>query len=222
MQNQLNINSQPQEPTILPAIFVPVHAEASQTDHIIGLVSSFWSILFHLLLALIIFLISDQFEPTPLSHPENITVDIVPMNIIVPIVTMPEPAKITKELPAQEMQIGVTAAKHVVTQAPKPANSEQQLQNQKQLETYEQQIATRLNKFKPPYLISNAAMMRIRIDHSGQILYYALEHPTNNPMIDAALLKMVERANPLPIPPSNYSQDKVFEFLLPITLKTLN
>ena len=91
------------------------------------------------------------------------------------------------------------------------------------LRTYEQLIALWFEQHKTyPAQTSNdndegQALLRIRIDRRGNILFYRLEHSTGNKTLDNAVIAMVKQSNPVPPIPPQYTDDNQVEFLLPIS-----
>lgn len=61
------------------------------------------------------------------------------------------------------------------------------------------------------------AMLRIRINRQGEILFYSIERSTGHEALDNAIVSMVEKANPVPSIPPQYTADNQVEFLLPIS-----
>lgn len=62
------------------------------------------------------------------------------------------------------------------------------------------------------------AVVRIRIDRQGNILYVSLRQKSGHAELDAAVLNMVDHANPVPPVPADYPvQDAYLEFLIPIS-----
>jgi periplasmic protein TonB len=68
--------------------------------------------------------------------------------------------------------------------------------------------------------VEGEAVVRIRIDRQGNIIYVSLRQKSGHAELDAAVLNMVERANPVPAVPLDYPvQDAFLEFLIPISFK---
>ena len=86
---------------------------------------------------------------------------------------------------------------------------------------YEQQISGWIERHKlyPPEANGQQGrvVVRMRIDRSGVVRYYALEQSSGNAAIDAAAIDMIRRANPVPAVPANYPASSLVEFLIPIT-----
>lgn len=59
-------------------------------------------------------------------------------------------------------------------------------------------------------------IVRVRIDRTGVVRYYALEQSSGSNVIDIAAVDMVRRANPVPAVPANYPAGNLIEFLIPI------
>ncbi len=90
--------------------------------------------------------------------------------------------------------------------------------------SYAQTLALWLQRYKTyPEAARTAGMagdavVRIRIDRQGNVHYVSLRQKTGHAVLDAAVLGMVERANPLPPVPENYPvADAYLEFLIPIS-----
>jgi protein TonB len=90
-------------------------------------------------------------------------------------------------------------------------------------ERYEQQISAWIerHKFYPADAggREGRVVVRMRIDHSGVVRYYAIEKSSGVTAIDAAAIDMIRRANPVPPVPYNYSVDPLIEFLVPINIQ---
>jgi protein TonB len=90
-------------------------------------------------------------------------------------------------------------------------------------ERYEQQISFWIQQHKIyPAAAAGAegkVVMRMRIDRTGYVRYYALEQSSGNAALDAAAIDMVRRANPVPAVPDNYPAGNLIEFLIPIMFK---
>lgn len=88
-------------------------------------------------------------------------------------------------------------------------------------ERYEQQISSwiQLHKIYPAAAGGRAgrAVVRMRIDRSGAVRYYAIEQSSGIEAIDSAAIDMIRRANPVPAVPENYPAGALIEFLIPIT-----
>ena len=88
-------------------------------------------------------------------------------------------------------------------------------------ERYEQQISGWVGRHKlyPPeaHGREGRVVVRMRIDRTGYVRYYAIEQSSGNAPIDAAAIDMVRRANPMPAVPENYPSGSLIEFLIPIT-----
>lgn len=66
--------------------------------------------------------------------------------------------------------------------------------------------------------IEGDAVVRIRINRTGTILFYSLEKRTNQPSLDDALVHMVRSANPVPPVPAEYPGNLI-EFLVPVSFR---
>lgn len=88
-------------------------------------------------------------------------------------------------------------------------------------ERYEQQISSWIQRHKiyPGEAGGRAGrtVVRMRIDRSGIVRYYALEQSSGVQALDAAALDMIRRANPVPAVPANYPAGSLIEFLIPIS-----
>lgn len=60
------------------------------------------------------------------------------------------------------------------------------------------------------------AMIRLRIDRTGRILYYRLERSTGYPLLDDAVRELVWKSAPVPEVPGHYPGGQQLEFLIPI------
>jgi periplasmic protein TonB len=64
------------------------------------------------------------------------------------------------------------------------------------------------------------AVLRIRIDRRGNVLYWGIEQSTGHELIDRSLGQIVSAANPFPPVPANYPDPgSVLEYLIAITFK---
>ncbi len=85
---------------------------------------------------------------------------------------------------------------------------------------YEQEISAWIERHKIYPAAADGrqgrVIVRIRIDRSGVIRYYALEQSSGTTVIDEAAVDMVRRANPVPSVPANYPAGNLIEFLIPI------
>ena len=90
-------------------------------------------------------------------------------------------------------------------------------------ERYEQQISGWVGRHKmyPPEAggREGRAIVRMRIDRTGYVRYYAIEQSSGIAAIDAAAIDMIRRANPMPAVPENYPSGALIEFLIPITFR---
>lgn len=90
-------------------------------------------------------------------------------------------------------------------------------------ERYELQISTWIQQHKLYPAAANGAegraVVRMRIDRSGYVRYYAIEQSAGNAVLDAAAIDMIRRANPVPAVPANYPAGNLIEFLIPITFR---
>lgn len=118
------------------------------------------------------------------------------------------PQRFIREAPGQET---VPTAQ----EGPSPAQ-----QAQAARERYEREISGWIQRHK--YYPANAggregrAVIRMRIDRSGFVRYYAIEESSGVAALDAAAIDMIRRANPMPPVPSTYPAGNLIEFLIPI------
>ena len=88
---------------------------------------------------------------------------------------------------------------------------------------YEMEISGWIQKHKlyPPDAngAEGRAVVRMRIDRSGNVRYYGIEEASGNAVLDAAAIDMIRRANPMPVVPSDYPAGSLVEFLIPISFK---
>lgn len=91
------------------------------------------------------------------------------------------------------------------------------------LSRYEQQISSWIQKFKitPKEArgLEGEAVVRLRINRQGQILYAALERGTGHDVLDKAVSDMIKNANPVPAVPRDYPPGELLEFLVPISFR---
>lgn len=89
-------------------------------------------------------------------------------------------------------------------------------------ERYEQQISSWIARHL--YYPAEGAgrtgrvIIRMRIDRSGVVRYYALEQSSGVQAIDAAAIEIIRRANPVPAVPANYPAGNLIEFLIPVVI----
>lgn len=90
-------------------------------------------------------------------------------------------------------------------------------------ERYEREISGWIQRHK--YYPSAAAgregraVVRVRIDRSGNVRYYGIEQSAGNAALDAAAIDMIRRANPMPAVPDSYPAGNLIEFLIPIVFR---
>ena len=63
------------------------------------------------------------------------------------------------------------------------------------------------------------AVVRIRIDRDGNIIYSTIDVSSGNSTIDQAVMTMVRDSNPVPHVPENYPQGNQLEFLIPVSFR---
>lgn len=62
------------------------------------------------------------------------------------------------------------------------------------------------------------AIVRLRVNRQGHVLYYVIEKSTGDAFLDSAAMSMVRASDPLPALPENYpGADDVLEFRVPVT-----
>lgn len=64
--------------------------------------------------------------------------------------------------------------------------------------------------------IEGQAKVKITIDRGGAVTAYEIVQPTGHDVLDEEIVKLVERINPLPSPPSEMS-DSQLSFILPLS-----
>lgn len=64
--------------------------------------------------------------------------------------------------------------------------------------------------------LTGKALIRLRIERTGRILFYQLDRSTGHPILDSAIRDMVYRANPVPAAPGHFPGGQQLEFLIPI------
>ncbi len=88
---------------------------------------------------------------------------------------------------------------------------------------YEQEISGWIQQHKLYPSSANGregrVVVRMRIDRTGAVRYYAIEQTSGVQALDDAALDMVRRANPVPAVPANYPAANLVEFLIPISFK---
>lgn len=62
-------------------------------------------------------------------------------------------------------------------------------------------------------------VVRMRIDRTGYVRYYAIEQSSGSDVLDAAAIDMIRRANPVPAVPATYPAGNLIEFLIPIVFR---
>jgi protein TonB len=93
------------------------------------------------------------------------------------------------------------------------------------LRRYEQIISLSIqrNKVYPAEAktqgLQGQAVIRIRINRQGNILYSRIEKPTRYPILNEAIAEMVRLSNPVPAVPVNYPAGNLFEFLIPVSFR---
>lgn len=59
-------------------------------------------------------------------------------------------------------------------------------------------------------------VLRLRISRNGKVVRSDIEHSSNHPLLDQAVLETVQRSSPMPTVPSGYPGGAQVEFLIPI------
>jgi len=89
---------------------------------------------------------------------------------------------------------------------------------------YEQAISqwvARHQQYPPEAAGRNGrVVVRMRIDRTGYVRYYAIEQSSGVSAIDRAALDMIRRANPMPAVPADYPSGSLIEFLIPIGFRS--
>ena len=115
------------------------------------------------------------------------------------------------------------AQDEVAAQAPAaPAPVITEKERKEILVRYEQLISLWMDKHKEYPIsarqsnVTGEAVIRIQINRMGDILNYGFERRTGSKELDAAVIRMVEAASPVPKVPENYPEGDIIEFLIPI------
>lgn len=67
--------------------------------------------------------------------------------------------------------------------------------------------------------VEGDAVVRVRINRQGRILYYVIEKSSGNAFIDRAVMNMVRISDPVPAVPEHYPEGDEFEFLVPVSFR---
>lgn len=67
--------------------------------------------------------------------------------------------------------------------------------------------------------IEGDAVVRVRINRQGHILYYVIDKSSGDAFIDHAVMNMVRASDPAPAVPENYPEGEEFEFLVPVSFR---
>jgi protein TonB len=85
---------------------------------------------------------------------------------------------------------------------------------------YEQVIAGWIQKHYPQNIASGSRklrpVIRMRIDRTGYVRYYAIEQTSGSQALDSAAIDLIRRANPMPAVPPTYPAGNLIEFVIPI------
>lgn len=90
---------------------------------------------------------------------------------------------------------------------------------------YEQLISSWIQKHKvyPASArsdgIQGEGIIRLRISRKGKVIFSSIDKSTGSSILDAASLRMVEAANPVPKVPPTYPSGAELEFLIPVSFK---
>ncbi len=66
--------------------------------------------------------------------------------------------------------------------------------------------------------MEGTALLWVRVDRGGQVLAYDVEESSGHRVLDRAVLRAVERADPLPPLPDSYPDDEL-EVVIPIAFR---
>ncbi|NBO20046.1 MAG: TonB family protein [Proteobacteria bacterium] len=95
---------------------------------------------------------------------------------------------------------------------------------QLEINSYEEQLALWLQRHQVYPLsarrdgLEGRAILRLQMDRMGNVRFMELSEKTGYPILDSAILSMVQRAEPLPPVPENYPESGyILEFLLPVS-----
>jgi|GEM_PF-972350 len=69
--------------------------------------------------------------------------------------------------------------------------------------------------------IEGNAIVRIRVNRNGSIIYSSIEQSSGNNTIDDAVMEMVRQSDPVPHIPDDYPQGSQLEFLIPVSFNLL-
>jgi protein TonB len=98
-------------------------------------------------------------------------------------------------------------------------------EGQEIVSNYEQEISLWMARHKnypdaaKRQRIQGNAVVRIRINRDGHIVYHAIDASSGNAMIDDAVLAMVHDSDPVPRVPDNYPEGRELEFLIPVSFR---
>ncbi len=133
----------------------------------------------------------------------------------------PTPQQYVREVGAPSPQ--VVAAVNAAAMAPASGDAASAKAAEAVRARYEQQISGWIQQHKLYPVEAGGregrAVVRMRIDRTGNVRYYAIEQSSGLQLFDDAALDMVRRANPVPAVPENYPSGNLVEFLIPISFK---
>lgn len=104
----------------------------------------------------------------------------------------------------------------------KKGSAEEDLHNKEIITRYEQTLSQWINRYKVyPEEAQRAGMqgrvmLRIRIDRSGYIKFIFIEESSGSPLLDQAVVQAAQKANPLPVVPTDYPGGSILEFIIPV------
>lgn len=105
-----------------------------------------------------------------------------------------------------------------VAAAPTPAPTMSQSETARA--RYTQQISGWIEQHKVIPItaqgLKGRTIVRVRIDRTGNVRYYAVEESSGYASLDGAAIDMVRRANPMPAAPPDYPEGNLIEFVIPI------
>lgn len=117
----------------------------------------------------------------------------------------------------RESPLDITKKAGNAAAAPAPGKPEEIVQR------YEQAISIWFSQHKvypeeaKRRRIEGDAVVRVRINRQGRILYYVIDKSSGDAFIDHAVMAMVRSSDPAPAVPENYPEGDEFEFLVPVS-----
>ena len=134
-------------------------------------------------------------------------------------VTKPIKKKVAKSITKVPKQASKTKQDSVVTSESNTASLPKVSRAARS--NYESLLASWLSKYKTypsrakRKRITGEAVIYVKINQDGKLLDYYLKSSTGNELLDSAVVKMIERANPLPEIPKEFKKS-VYEFAAPV------